>query len=221
MVLEQQRTEHRGADVSRQPPEAGLSSYAFARSLRGFDPEQVSRCLWRLEQDHQATLDRLERAQHEIAELRRARPANAVDVTDGERDLDAADASQVTAVIRLAERTAALIVSEAHAAADRRRIETEQALAHAEQELHHRQRALGAEADQIADLRRRLSGDMSRAAMRLVQIVDGDGGLGPFSEQTGSLLEFAELLSRGSTPARSGEVAAGDVVDSSGSSDPG
>ena len=172
-------------DVANQE-EPGLAAYGFARSMRGFDQDQVNVCLWRLERDRVALIERLERANEEISRLRIS-----------QSEAESVDADEVTRVVHLAERTAALVVSEAHAFAERKKAESRQILAHANADLVRREQALAAEAERVADLRRRTQGDISRAAARLVELVDGPHGLGPFSKQTGALLEFAELLARG------------------------
>ena len=56
--------------------------------------------------------------------------------------------------------------------------------------------AVAAEAANLSAIEEHLCGRVSRAAAALVEIVDAPGGLGPFSQSTATLLEFAELLHR-------------------------
>lgn len=79
-------------------------------------------------------------------------------------------------------------------------------LARETQELDAFRMAIAAEAADLASAEQRLRGTISRAAAALVEIVDGPGGLGPFSQSTGSLVEFGRLLLAAAQTGALGEV---------------
>lgn len=66
--------------------------------------------------------------------------------------------------------------------------------------------AVAAEAANLAAIEEHLRGRVSRAAASLVEIVDAPGGLGPFSQSTATLLEFAELLQRTAASGKAARV---------------
>jgi len=56
--------------------------------------------------------------------------------------------------------------------------------------------AIAAEASMLQQIEARLGPRLSRAAARLIEVVDAPDGLGPFSEATAALVETARLLQR-------------------------
>lgn len=56
--------------------------------------------------------------------------------------------------------------------------------------------AIVAEASMLAQIEQRLGPRLSRAAARLVEVVDATDGIGPFSHATAELVHFARLLQR-------------------------
>jgi hypothetical protein len=165
----------------------------FDRVRKGYEPAQVDAYATRLEQER-ADLDA-------VVALTQAR------VQDLQARLDRYEAleEELTRSVHLANQTGDAVIADAEArAADLLVAAEEEAervveegrlrLAEEERSLDGLRMAVAAEATMLEDVERRLSVRISRAAAALVEIVDAPGGLGPFSQGTATLLEFAQLL---------------------------
>ena len=180
----------------RTAPPAPLPT--FRRVRRGWDPAQVA--------------SQLEEIERERASLRAAL-AHSEDVRAEQRDrLDRFEAieNELTRSVRLARQTGEAVVADAQQRADellaeaRREVQALYAagrarLAEEEQSLDRLRMAAAAEAALLKDVEHHLRTRVSRAAAALVEIVDRPGGLGPFSQATATLIEFAQLLHRAAT----------------------
>ena len=185
---------------TKQVPTAPPASTppTFRRARRGWDPAQVAGHLEEIERDRAAL---------------RAALAHAEDVRAEQRDrLDRYEAieNELTRSVRLARQTGEAVVADAQQRADellaeaRREVQALYAagrarLAEEEQSLDRLRMAAAAEAAMLKDVEHHLSTRVSRAAAALVEIVDRPGGLGPFSQATATLIEFAQLLHRAAT----------------------
>ena len=183
--------------VATAPPRASTPP-TFRRTRRGWDPAQVAGHLEEIERDRAAL---------------RAALAHAEDVRAEQRDrLDRYEAieNELTRSVRLARQTGEAVVADAQQRADellaeaRREVQALYAagrarLAEEEQSLDRLRMAAAAEAAMLKDVEHHLSTRVSRAAAALVEIVDRPGGLGPFSQATATLIEFAQLLHRAAT----------------------
>jgi hypothetical protein len=148
----------------------------------------------------------------ERAELRAAL-ASSENVRGEQRDrLDRYEAieNELTRSVRLARQTGEAVVADAQQRADellaeaRREVQELYAtgrarLAEEEQSLDRLRMAAAAEAAMLKEVEHHLATRISRAAAALVEIVDRPGGLGPFSQATATLIEFAQLLHRAAT----------------------
>jgi DivIVA domain-containing protein len=185
-------------------PVLGPARPAFARRRRGYDPGEVNPYLDMLERERSDLGTALVLIQARVREL------------SAKLERYEALENELTKSLRLGKQTADAVVADANRRADevltqartestriledgRRRLRQE------EHELDHLRLALAAEASNLESLEKRLDTQISRAARALVDIVDAPGGLGPFSQSTATLLEFAQLLQRNArsgTPAR-------------------
>jgi DNA repair exonuclease SbcCD ATPase subunit len=190
-VAARTRAKQAAADVPASP--------AFRRVRRGCDPLEVAHHLEELEQERR-------RLQAALAESENVR--------GDQRDrLDRFEAieSELTRSVRLARQTGDAVLADARRRAEelladaRREVEAMQVagralLAEEERSLDNLRMAVAAEATMLKEIERHLSTHLSRAAASLVEIVDRPGGLGPFSQATATLIEFAQLLQRTATP---------------------
>ena len=170
----------------------------FRRVWRGWDPVEVA--------DH---LSGLERERDQL----RAALAESENLRGEQRDrLDRFEAieSELTRSIRLARQTGEAVIADAERraaellAAAQREVEAlhdagRARLAEEERSLDKLRMAVAAEAAMLKEIEQHLSTRLSRAAASLVEIVDRPGGLGPFSQATATLIEFAQLLQRTAT----------------------
>jgi cell division septum initiation protein DivIVA len=172
---------------------SGSGRPSFARARKGWDPEQVG-----------AYLDRVERERDEreaalVAAERRLKEQH-VRLEDYEAVED-----ELTRSVHLARQTgdaieadahsrAAEIIAAAEAEAEAIIEDGRRRLAEEERSLDDLRMAVAAEAVMLEEVEQRLSTRISRAAAALVETVDAPGGLGPFSQATATLLEFAQML---------------------------
>lgn len=168
-------------------------AFGRARRGRGYDPADV-----------RPYLDMLERERADLGAALVLTQARVRELTAKLERYEALE-QELTRSVRLAKETAAAVVAdaEARAAALRADAEAEAArlvaeghakVAEEQEGLNALHMAIAAEASALAALEE--SAGFSRAAAALVEIVDGPGGLGPFSQATSTLLEFAQLLQR-------------------------
>lgn len=100
------------------------------------------------------------------------------------------DAAEVSASAS-ATLAASVAESQARLAEGRARLVVEAA------EMEQYRMAIVAEASMLAQIETRLGPHLSRAAARLVEVVDGHEGIGAFSSVTAKLVHFARLVQRG------------------------
>ena len=100
------------------------------------------------------------------------------------------DAAEVRASAA-ATLAASVAESQARLAEGRARLVVEAA------EMEQYRMAIVAEASMLAQIETRLGPHLSRAAARLVEVVDGHEGIGAFSSVTAKLVHFARLVQRG------------------------
>jgi len=118
--------------------------------------------------------------------------------------------------LAVAELEASACTTDARNEADRLLAEGRARLEAEAAEMERYRMAIVAEASMLAQIERRLGPQLSRAAARLIEVVDAPDGLGPFSKATASLVEVARLLQRaahaGTLEAVSVEVTGGNAV---------
>jgi cell division septum initiation protein DivIVA len=174
-----------GTPDSARPP--------FDRVRKGWDPNQVGPYLDRIEReraDHQSALlvvegrlkDLQSRLQHfELLEDELTRSVHLAKQTGD-------------AIVEDAHGRAAEVVAQGHVQVEAMIEAGRRQLAEEERSLDGLRMAVAAEGVMLKEVETRLSTRISRAAAALVEIVDAPGGLGPFSQATATLLEFAQLL---------------------------
>lgn len=189
----------RGKGAPTSPAERGERTTPgrppFDRARKGYEPAQVDAYMTRLEAER-ADLDG-------VVALTQAR----VQELQARVDRFEALEDELTRSVRLANQTGEALMADAEARAadllvaaegEAERVVDEGRIRLAEEErsLDGLRMAVAAEAAMLEEVERRLSVRISRAAAALVEIVDAPGGLGPFSQGTATLLEFAQLLQR-------------------------
>jgi len=87
-------------------------------------------------------------------------------------------------------------LADATAEAERLLAETRAQLAAEAAEMERYRWAIAAEASMLDQIEQRLGPRLSRAAARLIEVVDAPDGIGPFSQATAALVETARLLQR-------------------------
>ena len=171
----------------------GAARPAFGRARRGLDPGEVLPYLDMLERERSDLGASLVLAQARVRELTTQVERYRAIEEELARTLDDARQRAVQLVAE-AEARAVEVVGDAHEKADAVLAAGRATLAEEAQQLDGLRMAVAAEAAALAALED--SSHISRAAAALVQLVDGPGGLGPFSRAAGTLLEFARLLQR-------------------------
>lgn len=187
-------------DKHRQPdPPAsaeamfGASRPAFRRARRGLEPTEVGAYLDMVESERSDLGAALLLTQARVRELSaRLERFEAMEEELTRLVQHAREASDVA--VREAQARAAAVVADAEATAARTLAAGRAVLAEEEEGLSALHMAIAAEAATLASLED--ASDISRAAAALVEIVDGPGGLGPFSQAASTLIEFAQLLQR-------------------------
>jgi hypothetical protein len=178
-------------------PASPPSPPSFRRARKGWDPAEVGRHLEEVERDRAGLRAALADTEAQRVALRHR--VEGYEAIEGE----------LTRSVHLAKQTGEAVVADA-----RRRAEELLAAASREVEALHEagrarlteeersldglRMAVAAEAAMLKDVERQLATRISRAAAALVELVDAPGGLGPFSQATATLLEFAQLLHRAS-----------------------
>ena len=178
---------------------------AFSRARRGFDPLEVSAYLDMIEQERSDLGTALLLTQRKVREQQ-----------DGLARHQAVE-DELTRSLHLAKQTADAILADAQQRASQIETETAQRvaaheadgrrrLAEEERQLDGLRMALAAEAAGLVEVEAHLGTRISRAAAALVKVVDSPGGLGPFSQATATLLEFAEILQRATASGQSPRI---------------
>lgn len=168
---------------------------AFSRARRGLDPMEVSAYLDMIEQERSDLGTALLLTQRRVREQQ--------DALARHEALE----EELTRSLHLAKQTADAIMADARQRAQQIEVESRQRAAVVEQDARCRlaeeesqldglRMAIAAEAAGLAEVEAHLGSRISRAAAALVKVVDSPGGLGPFSQSTATLLEFAEILER-------------------------
>ncbi|MDY7106502.1 MAG: DivIVA domain-containing protein [Actinomycetota bacterium] len=202
-----------GAGSGGRKPLAALSDLPrpdFDVRRRGYDPEEVDAHLAAIERDRARLLA-------ELARLRKRNTAltEQVEAADGAaEELERAMAlgqETADAIIADARERASGVVAEAERDAQRIRDAERKRMAEEDKRLDGLRMAVAAEAAHLEHVTEHLRAHMSEPAARLLEIVDGVGGLHTDPEATSTLLEFAELLHRtnGFGAGRGGEPGAG------------
>jgi cell division septum initiation protein DivIVA len=159
----------------------------------GGDPVQVSAYLDGVERERADREDALVAAERRLKEQQQRLESYA------------AAQEELTSAVHLAKQTGEAIIDDAHSRAAEiiAAAEVEAAsiiedgrrrLAEEERSLDGLRMAVAAEGAMLQDVEARLASRISRAAAALVETVDAPGGLGPFSQATATLLEFAQML---------------------------
>jgi cell division septum initiation protein DivIVA len=180
------------SETSASSPEARPP---FRRARKGWDPEEVGAYLDGLERDREQLRGALAHLEAERETLRQR--------LDGYEAIE----RELTRSVRLARQTGEAVVADAdHRAAEllaaaRQEVEAlheagRARLAEEERALDGLRMAVAAEAAMLKDVEQQLATRISQAAAALVELVDAPGGLGPFSQATATLLEFAQMLHR-------------------------
>ncbi len=189
----------------------------FPTVRRGYDPKAVDVALDDLREqitaaaaaaatarqysaDLLAELQRLESIEDElISSLDLARRVAEDTETEARREAAAILAKtdmEAGARLAVAELEAAACETDARTTAQRLLAEGRARLDAEAAEMERYRMAIVAEASMLAQIEQRLGPRLSRAAARLVEVVDAADGLGPFSQATASLVEAARLLQR-------------------------
>lgn len=147
-----------------------------------------------------AELQRLQALEDELTTaLDLARRTAAAVIADAEEQAGALLASadrEAAARLAVAELEARNRTARAEDEAARTLAEGRARLAAETEELERYRLAIAAEAMMLEQIEQRLGPRLSRAAARLVEIVDAPDGIGPFSGATATLVEFCRLLQR-------------------------
>jgi hypothetical protein len=190
MAVQQSRRSAGGAE-----PPSSSARPTFGRVRKGWDPTEVGRYLDVLERERATLQEALGAAQARVAALEER--------VEGYVAIE----NELTRAVRLAKQTGDAVLADAErraaellARADQEVEALHQAgravLAEEERSLDGLRMAVAAEAAMLKEVERLLATRISRAAAALVEVVDAPGGLGPFSQATATLLEFAQLLHR-------------------------
>lgn len=184
-------------------PVLGPARPAFSRRRKGYDSGEVTQYLDMLERERSDLGTALVLIQARVREL--TAKLERFEALENELTKSLHLGKQTAdAVVADANRRSEEIITQAKVESGRLLEEGRRRLRQEEHELDNLRLALAAEAANLESLEKRLDGQISRAARALVDIVDAPGGLGPFSQATATLLEFAQLLQRN---ARSGTPA--------------
>ncbi|MPY95714.1 MAG: hypothetical protein GEV08_22480 [Acidimicrobiia bacterium] len=171
----------------------GPARPVFSRARKGYDPGEVRPYLDMLERERSDLGAALVLTQARVREL--AAKLERYEALEQELTRSVHLAKETAdAVVADAEGRAAQIVAEGEAASARHLAEGRATIAEESRELDALHMAIAAEAATLASLED--TSNISRAAAALVEIVDKPEGLGPFSQATSTLLEFAQLLLR-------------------------
>ena len=139
-------------------------------------------------------------ARHEAGEIVAAARQEADELLTAARQevddrLNRADA-EAGARLAVTELEANGRLADATAEAERLLAEVRAQLAVEAAEMERYRLAIAAEASMLEQIEQRLGPRLSRAAARLVEVVDAPDGIGPFSQATAALVEAARLLQR-------------------------
>ncbi|MDH4146240.1 MAG: DivIVA domain-containing protein [Acidimicrobiia bacterium] len=173
----------------------GPARPAFRRRRRGFDADEVTSYLDMLDRERADLGTALVLTQARVKELNSRLGRYEALEDELTRSLHLAKQT-ADAVVEDASRRAQEITSTAEAQREAMLADGRARLRAEADELDGMRMALAAEAAHLNSLEERISTHISRAARALVEIVDAPGGLGPFSQATANLLEFAQLLQR-------------------------
>jgi cell division initiation protein len=177
----------------------------FDRVRKGWDPNQVGPYLDRIERERAAYEATNLAAQAQIRELQSR--LHHFELLEDELTRSVHLAKQTgDAIIEDARARAAEVVADGHAQAESIIVVGRQQLAEEERSLDGLRMAVAAEAAKLKEVEQRVATRISRAAAALVELVDAPGGLGPFSQATATLLEFAQLLQNTSRTGMAVEV---------------
>jgi cell division septum initiation protein DivIVA len=103
---------------------------------------------------------------------------------------------QAGACLALSDFEANQTIADARRDAERALAEGRARLAAETAEMERYRLAIAAEATMLQQIEHRLGPRLSRAAARLIEVVDAPDGIGPFSHASAALVDFARLLQR-------------------------
>ncbi|MFN0090328.1 MAG: DivIVA domain-containing protein [Acidimicrobiales bacterium] len=195
-----ERTPSGGERRARQlepGPRPRVERPSFERVRKGYDPEQVDRCLDEFEREQASLRRSLELANQRIEEL----VVQVALIDDREREVERVEAQarrQAQDATDLARKEAEQILAAARKATDLMLAEGRATLAKEDAELDRLRFAIAAETIELKEIEARMTKahGVSRVTALLFDIVEGPDGIGPFSDAAGTLVEFARLLRR-------------------------